>query len=553
MTPTVAQSQIISLQNRIRDLTFLHETSRVLTSTLDLDDVLRSLMSQVREYFQVEAASAALLDEATGEIVFRVAVGKASNEVIGLRLRPGQGVAGWVIQTGEPTIIPVAHADARFYTIIDDRTDFYTHAMLAVPVKVEGQPIGVIEVLNPATGHFTRDTQELLLAVADIAAIAIRNARLYERARQAEQRYESLFNESSDPIVVLAPDGRVINFNRRAMEIFGRLATARNDGLEDAYFWHIIGVEEKEFQDTLLQVRQGKSLKTELKLTVQTPDGEEPRTLEATMTRIDYGGHEAIQWIGHDISERVAFEQLRTDLINMIIHDLRNPLGSIMSSLQLLHTGLLERDQTLPFKKLVSIAIRSGQKMYRLIDSLLDTGRFEAGEAELKKVPVSPGALVQEAIEQIHPLALNRGQKLESYVEPDLPPVVADPDIILRVLTNLLDNAVKFTMGPGTIAVEARQADREILFSVTDSGPGIPPESQQRVFERFVRLESSEGTRGTGLGLAFCKLAVEAHGGRIWVESEAGHGATFRFTLPLGDRSSPPAGRVQDAGCRTQE
>lgn len=541
MTPATAKSSIAYLQSRIRDLTFLHETSRVLTSTLDLDDVLHSLMSQVREYFQVEAASAALLDEATGEIVFRVAVGKASSEVIGLRLRPGQGIAGWVVQTGEPTIVPAAHADKRFYSVIDDRTDFYTHAMLAVPVKVEGQPIGVIEVLNPATGSFTQENQELLLAVADIAAIAIRNARLYERARQAEQRYETLFNESSDPIVVLAPDGRILNFNRRARELLS-LSSTGDEGLADAYFWQVIGIEEKDFQDYLLQVRAGKSSKTELKLAVQTTEGEELRTLEATMTRINYGGHEAIQWIGHDISERVAFEQLRTDLINMIIHDLRNPLGSIMSSLQLLHTGLVERDQTLPFKKLVGIAIRSGQKMHRLIDSLLDTGRFEAGEAELKKVPVSPAALVQEAVEQIHPLALNKGHKLESYVAPDLPTVVADPDIILRVLTNLLDNAVKFTFGPGLIKLEARQVGREILFSVTDNGPGIPPEAQQRVFDRFVRLESTEGTRGTGLGLAFCKLAVEAHGGRIWVESEEGQGATFSFTLPLDNTAAQTPG-----------
>ncbi|MCX7683296.1 MAG: ATP-binding protein [Anaerolineae bacterium] len=528
----MTKSAIDRLQERIRDLTFLHETSRVLTSTLDLDGVLHSLMSQVREYFQVDAASAALLDEATGEIVFRVAVGKASDEVIGLRLRPGQGIAGWVIQTGEPTIVPVAHADARFYSIIDERTDFYTHAMLAVPVKIEGLPIGVIEVLNPAAGCFTQKDQELLLAVADIAAIAIRNARLYERARQAEQRYETLFNESSDPIVVLAPDGRILNFNRRARELLSQSSTGDGE-LADAHFWQVTGIDEEEFQTLLLQVRAGKSLKTELKLTIQTEEGEELRTLEATMTRINYGGYEAIQWIGHDISERVAFEQLRTNLINMIIHDLRNPLGSIMGSLQLLYTGLVERDQTLPFKKLVNNAIRSGQKMYRLIDSLLDTGRFEAGEAELKKVPVSPAALMQEAFEQIHPLALNKGLKLESYVEPDLPTVVADPDIILRVLTNLLDNAVKYTFGPGLIKMEARQVEREIVFSVTDTGPGIPPEAQQRVFDRFVRLESAEGTRGTGLGLAFCKLAVEAHGGRIWVESEAGRGATFRFTLPM--------------------
>ena len=148
---------------------------------------------------------------------------------------------------------------------------------------------------------------------------------------------------------------------------------------------------------------------------------------------------------------------------------------------------------------------------------------------------VSPEVLVREAAEQIHPLALSRGQTLEMQVAPGLPDVLADGDVALRVLTNLMDNAVKFNLREGRITVKARQAGEEIWFTVMDTGPGIPPESRQRVFDRFARLESAEGIEGTGLGLAFCKLAVEAHGGRIWVESELGQGSRFHFTLPLGD------------------
>lgn len=522
-------NEISNLKSQIRELTFLHETSQVLTATLDLDDVLRSLMTQVRDYFRVEAASVALLEEETGDAVFRIAVGKAAEEVVGLRMGPGEGVVGWVIQTGQLELVPVAHDDERFYTGIDDTTDFYAHTMLAIPIKIEGQTIGVIEVLNPAVGTFDPDAQRLLLAVADLAAIAIRNAELYERVRQAERRYESLFNESTDPIVVLDLEGKILNLNQRMVEMLGR----PREQLYDADICDVLGTGREECCAAVRRIREGQSLKVETSLEVPVPHDEQIHSLEITMAKINYGGREAIQWVGHDISERVALEQMREDLTHMIVHDLRNPLGSMTSSLQLIHNAFIERDQTLPLMKLLSIAMRSGQKLYRLIDSLLDLGRMEAGETELNKTWVRPESLVHEAVEQVHPLALSRNQTFTVQLAPDLPKVLADGILILRVLTNLMDNAIKFTSFGGEITVGTELIEGEVLFFVTDTGLGIPPESRQRVFDRFARLESADGVKGTGIGLAFCKLAVEAHGGRIWVESEVGYGATFYFTLPL--------------------
>lgn len=521
------EGQLGDMQARLRELTFLHETSQILTATLDIDRVLRSLLTQVCDYFQVEASSVALLDDETGELVFRVAVGEAAEEVVGMRMAPERGVAGWVVQTGEPSLVPVAHTDDRFYRGIDDKTGFHTRTMLAVPIKVEGRPIGVIEALNPESGAFDDDAQRLLLSVADLAAVAIHNAELYERARQAERRYENLFNGASDPIIVLDLEGRILDLNQQAIEL---VDTSRQQAV-GADFCDLLSVARETCQMNIQQAREGQW--SDLEVEVPYPDG--VRTLESHMVGIDYGGKEAIQWLGHDISERVALERMREDLTHMVVHDLRNPLGSIMGTLQLIHAAYAEQDETLPVEKLLRIAMRSGQKLYMLIDSLLDLGRLEAGETELSKTIVSADALVREAVEQIHPLALGKNQVLVAQLAPGLPEVCADRGLLLRVLTNLLDNAVKFTPQGGRIVVEVERAGDEILFTVSDTGPGIPGEYRQRVFDRFSRLQGVEGVKGTGLGLAFCKLAVEAHGGRIWVESGAHEGSEFKFTLPLED------------------
>jgi len=514
-----------AVHKRLRELMFLHETSQVLTATLDLDSVLRSLLSQVRDYFQVDAASVALLDEKTGELVFRVAVGKAAKDVMGLRLPLGQGIAGWVVQTGKPALVPAANSDERFYSGVDEDTDFHTQTMLAVPIEVEGRTIGVIEAINPAAGSFDEDAQRSLFSVTDLAAAAIRNADLYERALRAERRYESLFNGGSDPILVLNLEGEVVDLNQKAIEMLN-LSRAQVIG---AYLCHLFDISQEMCRTRIQQVRKGQSLSLEMR--IQRNEG--VRILEAHMARVGYDGQGAIQWIGHDISEQVELERMRDDLTHMVIHDLRNPLGSIMNSLQLIRVAFVELDQTLPVLKLLDIACRSGEKLHRLIDSLLDLRRLEAGETKLNETSLSPAQLIQEAVEQIEPLALNRGQSIAVKVDPDLPRVFVDGDLLRRVLTNLLDNAVKFSMGKGDIRVSAKWMEEDVLFTVSDSGPGISPEYHQHIFDRFSRLEKADGIKGTGLGLAFCKLAVEAHGGRIWVESDLGQDSHFKFTLPL--------------------
>jgi signal transduction histidine kinase len=267
---------------------------------------------------------------------------------------------------------------------------------------------------------------------------------------------------------------------------------------------------------------------------ISTKAGEEV-AVEVHAKLIQRGRQKFIYWIQHDLSDRLALEELRDDLMSMIVHDLRSPLGNIISSLDLLQSAPADDQEMV--NSLVTIAARSAERLSRLVDSLLDLRRMEAGELELQRKPVSLEPLLHEAVEQVQPTAAAKSIRVRQSTAPELPAAAADADLIRRVVVNLLDNALKYTPQGGLITVSAKQAQNMITVRVRDTGPGIPEGEQQRIFEKFRRVQRVSAPKGLGLGLAFCKLAVEAHGGQIWVENSARRGAAFSFTLPIATTS----------------
>jgi len=182
----------------------------------------------------------------------------------------------------------------------------------------------------------------------------------------------------------------------------------------------------------------------------------------------------------------------------------------------------------------LGIALRSSRRLSRLVESLLDLGQLESGKAVLHKAPGAIGTIIVEAVEEILPVAEAKGHLLQFAFAPgDLPQISMDADMIRRVMINLLENAIKYTRSGGRITISARPQTEQVLISVADNGPGIPAGEQQHIFDKFSRIQGEGRPKGLGLGLAFCRLAVEAHNGRIWVESQEGQGSTFHFTLPV--------------------
>jgi len=231
-------------------------------------------------------------------------------------------------------------------------------------------------------------------------------------------------------------------------------------------------------------------------------------------------------------------EKQRDDLTHMIVHDLRTPLTSVIAGMQMIEVvGDLDETQ----RELVGIAIGGGETLLGMINDLLDVEKLESGSMQLDYAMLDAAELVAAAASQVASLAGSKNLTLVRQIVPDLPPFPGDESKLRRVLVNLLGNAIKFTPAGGTLTATAKIGEDEgsLVFSVSDTGEGIPPEAFGRIFEKFGQVESRQGGRmmSTGLGLTFCKLAVEAHGGHIGVESVPGEGSTFSFTIPLGGRN----------------
>jgi signal transduction histidine kinase len=230
----------------------------------------------------------------------------------------------------------------------------------------------------------------------------------------------------------------------------------------------------------------------------------------------------------------VELQRLREQTTDLVVHDLRNPLHSIMGAVGMLQMilppGLLQEN-----RDLFNLVNNNCERMQRLVDSLLDISRMESGETELALEPVNLAQLIQAAVSRVSSTLQTRGIASSVFMPAHLPPIEIDVDMIDRVVINLLDNAIKFTPGGGQISVAAEPHADHVAVSISDTGCGIPPEQRPHIFERFSR-GTSDGPRprGFGLGLTFCRLAVEAHGGQIWVEDgEGGVGCKCIFTLPL--------------------
>lgn len=274
--------------------------------------------------------------------------------------------------------------------------------------------------------------------------------------------------------------------------------------------------------------------------------------IEASVAGGERENEACVVLVFHDVTELRRLENIRKDFVANVSHELRTPLTSIKGYVEALLDGA--KDDPAASAKFLDIILKQSDRLNLIIEDLLELSKIESGRVLLKEEPVDLRPIIDRALSTIKPIADKNGHRLVSSIDPRLPPIAGDEDRLMQVLTNLLDNAVKYTPPGGTIIVGARPVpdtgsvravDRLVELTVSDTGIGIPEQDRPRVFERFYRVDKARSRElgGTGLGLAIVKHIVEGHGGQVWVEANHPHGSKFvvRLRTRVRDRLAAQA------------
>ena len=514
-------------QRQARVMTALAEGAAAINSSLRLDDVLQRILNQCMQALQVETVALGLIDTSSGEVVFRAATGQNAGNILDRRVPAGKGLVGQVVTEGRGVVVPDVSKDSRFK--IEDRFGGIETRVIAVaPIKAQGIVIGVLEAINPVADTFDPDALLVMNGIGSLAGTNIQNAQLFEKLEAAHRRYRELFETSIDPILLTDWEGNILEANRMATSVSLYLD-------EELRSMNIDQVHEVDFSKTGENFEHIKEYYPfSYQSLLHKKDGHTVH-IQVNVRSVDFEDVDVLQWTLHDVSERTALDDLRNDLTSMVYHDLRSPLSNIISSLDIL-SGLVNAKDNETIQSILEIAANSTTRIERLVNSLLDINRLESGQKIVSQNIVYMHEITAEAVKEVQAIAESRRQEARSQTPGDLPPVWVDKDMILRVLLNLLENATKFTPAGSKISVDASQQDGWITISIEDNGPGIPVLQRERIFDKFTRLRGAHKPGGLGIGLAFCKMAVEGHGGKIWVESQNNVGTTFFFTLPVATK-----------------
>jgi NtrC-family two-component system sensor histidine kinase KinB len=507
-----------------RIMTALADGAAIFSASLEVREVWQRVLNQTLQAMQVETVAIGLIEGAEESIVFRAAAGQNAGGIIERRIPKGKGLVGQVAREGRGIVVADVRGERRF-TDIDRFAGIEAKAIAIAPIQSQGKTIGVLEAINPVSKTFDPDALTVMTGIGSLAGTTIRNAELFEQLQRAHKRYRELFEESIDPIFITDWEGKIIEANREAIRLSGFAPEElhrQTIGQLHEINWSKVG---SGFES--LRTNGGDVYESILH---KADSGTIP--VEVHVRRVEFEDAESVQWTLRNISERKALDSLREDLTAMIYHDLRSPLGNIVSSLDVL-SGMIGEDETI--HSILNIAANSTVRIQRLVNSLLDINRLESGQAIVSQRFVNPQNLIRTAVEDVKPSADGRRQTIEIKVDEKLPNIWVDADMMRRVLINLLENAIKFSKIETGIEIGAKKNGRVVEFWVQDTGPGIPPSEHKHIFEKFVRVKGKERPGGLGIGLAFCRMAVQAHGGSIWVESEEGKGSRFIFTLPVMD------------------
>ncbi|MEI7644077.1 MAG: ATP-binding protein [Chloroflexales bacterium] len=552
------------LQTEKDRLATINEISVEVSSTLDLDALLSTSLTALANISQAEHASIMLVEQDDSSLlVTRAVYGVPSSPGNYIRFPIGSGIAGWVAQQRKGTLVDDISVDTRWVSIPGGSLRKRQGSMIAVPLLMQGDVLGVITISHREPGFFQEGHLRMLNACAGPIAIGINNANLFQMiSAEAERRYELLDRQQtessqieailqnlSDGVIVCDLYGSVLMANQAASDILGR-------NIEDLLLWNL--------HDIITRYLGSRSADMPLAELLTRPlDANEQRRIFTSIAKVgtrvmsmtmgpvlkDDGQMLGALLVVRDITREIEADRLKTEFIGTMSHELRTPMTAIKGFTQLLGMGSLgPLNETQ--REFVSTIHSNTERMIALINDVLDITKIESGSVDLEWRSLHMAEALSSVITELQPTINARSHNLTISIPPGLPLVRADAHRIHQILFNLLSNAVKYTPKGGKIWVEANEAiitdlpdqvrasvipnKRYAQMNIRDTGVGIDREDMVRIFDRFYRTENPLKIEagGTGLGLSLVKPLVELLGGRIWVESIIGAGSTFSFILP---------------------
>jgi K+-sensing histidine kinase KdpD len=517
-----------ALERRIQQLSALATINKELSSMLTITSVFNLVLDRAIEATK-SSHGILLLNDAQAQkpvVVASRGEGVQKDDVL-----KEYSVVGEAYNTGNPSSTHnVSSADGFV-------------SQLGVPIVRNTDVLGVIMLVSRSVSAYPPDEISFVSQLGTQATIAMDNARLFEWIQESRNRLQVILDSMQEAVIMFELDGTVALANPRVEALLGldpaRFLSRRITALleqRNLQFAKRLGFEKGELP-TLFGALEAGTWESGGRFAYRL-DQPKIAFIDRTIAPVhDQGGKIiGLLMVFADATEERELALAREDLSRMIVHDLRSPLTAINASMKLLgEMDVPENGMGGAIHKTTEISQRALRKLLHLVDSLLDIAKMESGSVTLDVEPHHLRPIAESVRTELLPLAEELDIQVDVDMTGDLPKLFIDSNKIERVLLNLVDNALKFTPVGGLIQIRAhREGEDRVRVEVADNGPGIPDDYKETIFDRFQQIDHLKGNRrGTGLGLTFCQLTIEAHGGSIWIEDNPGGGSIFAFTLPL--------------------
>jgi PAS domain S-box-containing protein len=515
------------LKQRIDQLAAVGTVAASVSQSLDLDLTLKTALRAVLDTVGAEAGGISLIDEKTNEVVLRAQQGWIQDFVTTpMRIPLGAGMSGRVIASDDVIVNNNLTEDEQL--AVPSFHEEHFRSIVMAPMHARSKIVGILSIMSSKPYHFDRQVIDMLRAIADTVGVALDNARLYEASVENENRISAILHSTADGIIALSQNGRIRLINHAAERLLGVKAH------------HLLDVPLRNapmppnVRNVLLAALSARSDEGSNIFQIPLGDG---RILSALVSAVSAESSQLEQdretdgWVIvlQDVTHLRQAEEARVQFIQAAAHDMRNPLGITINSLELINS-MIEKDETV--QEIIDIAMQGVTRVQGLIDDLLNLEHIESGYG-FNIAPVSIGDVLDEVIAEIRPCLMDKDISYRVEVTPGIPLLQIDRRWVVRAVLNYLDNAYKYIHHGGHIVLRVFDHESLLHIEVADNGPGMPPEAQARLFERFYRANDHASVPGSGLGLAIVKSVAEAHGGDVYVRSKPGEGSTFGLTLRL--------------------